>query len=569
MLQIGSYVDGKYKVLNKIGQGGMSVVYLALNEKANKTWAIKEVRKDGQQDFTTVKQGLIAETNILKELNHKYLPSIIDVIDDGDSFLIVMDYIQGKSLDKILKGSMEKEGLPIALDDVIDWGKQLCEVFYYLHTRPNPIIYRDMKPGNVMLKPDGEISLIDFGTARTFKQGNREDTTCLGTPGYASPEQYGGNGQSTPRSDIYCLGATLHHLITGRNPSPTPFNFPKITQCRPSLVDEIPREDMNKLLGFGVSAAVAVLCGGISLGCMLMENKTEQSGYDYYVDQAEKSDGTAKVNYAKKAVAIDPGKEEAYLVYLDALRNDEDGFSGQDSQDFKALLQQMAGRQTYEEVLEDNLDGYTELAYELGMAYYFPGGAGKPAGDKELAKKWFGIVAQAVLSDDQLKAFSLDSTEKLSADKIQEYDIDTNLVETFLSICSYYGKVGQEDTVTGEIKYSYSDFWVELNGLVGGLPETISTESRERLTQLRLLNDVSYQLYENAKQFVSDAGVDKATFQGALAAIETRVSGADTGSNQTAQRIRDNTITTVDNTKKLVESLYAQNSDAVKSGGDQ
>ena len=99
MLQIGSYVDGKYKVLNKIGQGGMSVVYLALNEKANKTWAIKEVRKDGQQDFTTVKQGLIAETNILKELNHKYLPSIIDVIDDGDSFLIVMDYIQGKSLD--------------------------------------------------------------------------------------------------------------------------------------------------------------------------------------------------------------------------------------------------------------------------------------------------------------------------------------------------------------------------------------------------------------------------------------------------------------------------------------
>lgn len=320
MLQIGSYVDGKYKVLNKIGQGGMSVVYLALNEKANKTWAIKEVRKDGVQDFTTVKQGLIAETNILKSLNHKYLPSIIDVIDDGDSFLIVMDYIQGKSLDKILKTSMEKDGLPIALDDVISWGKQLCEVFYYLHTRPNPIIYRDMKPGNVMLKPDGEISLIDFGTARTFKQGNQEDTTCLGTPGYASPEQYGGNGQSTPRSDIYCLGATLHHLITGRNPSATPFSFPKITQCRPSLLDENPREDLNKLLGlemiidkctqyepedryesclemlydlehieelsvpyrkklkrklvgFTVSAVAAVLCGAVSLGCFFAEQK--------------------------------------------------------------------------------------------------------------------------------------------------------------------------------------------------------------------------------------------------------------------------------------------------------
>ena len=202
MLQIGSVVDGKYKVLNKIGQGGMSVVYLALNERANKTWAIKEIRKDGVQDFTTVKQGLIAETNILKSLSHKYLPSIVDVIDDGDTFLIVMDYIQGKSLNAILKESMEQEGFPISVEDVISWGKQLCEVLYYLHTRPNPIIYRDMKPANVMLKPSGEISLIDFGTARVFKTGNSEDTTCLGTPGYAAPEQYGGNGQSRPQTDI-------------------------------------------------------------------------------------------------------------------------------------------------------------------------------------------------------------------------------------------------------------------------------------------------------------------------------------------------------------------------------
>lgn len=616
MLQIGSYVDGKYKVLNKIGQGGMSVVYLALNEKANKTWAIKEVRKDGQQDFTTVKQGLIAETNILKELNHKYLPSIIDVIDDGDSFLIVMDYIQGKSLDKILKTSMEKDGLPIALDDVISWGKQLCEVFYYLHTRPNPIIYRDMKPGNVMLKPDGEISLIDFGTARTFKQGNREDTTCLGTPGYASPEQYGGNGQSTPRSDIYCLGATLHHLITGRNPSPTPFNFPKITQCRPSLVDEIPREDMNKLLGlemiidrctqyepenryesclemlydlehieelslpyrkklkhkllgFGVSAAIAVLCGGVSLGCMFMETKTEQSGYDYYIDQAEKSDGAAKGDYAKKAVAIDPANEEAYLLYLEALRDDDDGFSGQDSQDFKALLQQNSGRQTYEEILQDNTDGYVELAYELGMAYYFLGGAGKPSGDKTVAKKWFSIVAQSVLPDSDLKTFGLDASTKLSADKIQEYDIDTELVKTFLSICTYQEKVGENDKVTGEIKYSYEDFWLELNSLVADLPETVSTESRERLTQLRLLNDVAYQLYDKAKYFVADGGVDKSTFSQALEAIESRVSGANTGSNQIAEQTRENTLNIIASAKKQLDSLYGSNSEIVKGGGEQ
>ena len=538
MLQIGSYVDGKYKVLSMIGQGGMSVVYLALNEKANKTWAIKEVRKDGTQDFTTVKQGLIVETNILKSLNHKYLPSIIDVIDDGDSFLIVMDYIQGKSLDKILKMSLEKDGLPIALEDVISWGKQLCEVFYYLHTRPTPIIYRDMKPGNVMLKPDGEICVIDFGTARTFKQGNLEDTTCLGTPGYASPEQYGGNGQSTPKSDIYCLGATLHHLITGRNPSATPFNFPKITQCRLTLVDEVSREDMNKLLGlemiiekctqyepedryesclemlydlehieelslpyrkklkrkltgFGVCAGAALLCGAVSLGCMFMANRTERTGYDYYVDQAEKNEGQTKRDYAKMAVAIDPSEEKGYLLYLEALRNDDDGFSGQDSQDFKALLQQRSGRRSYDEILQDNNAGYTDLAYELGMAYYFAGGAGKPAGDKELAKKWLGIVAQSALSDEELKTLGVEGKSKLSDAQITEYGIDTNLVKTFLSICNYYNKVGQEDKVTGEIQYSYADFWDELNTLVEEQPQTVSTESRERLTQLRLLDEIS------------------------------------------------------------------------------
>mgnify|MGYP003293879247 CR=1 FL=1 len=93
MLEIGSLVDGKYKILNKIGQGGMSVVYMALNEKANKTWAVKEVRKDGVLDFESVRQGLVAETDILKKLSHPNLPSIVDVIDTEDSFIIIMDYI--------------------------------------------------------------------------------------------------------------------------------------------------------------------------------------------------------------------------------------------------------------------------------------------------------------------------------------------------------------------------------------------------------------------------------------------------------------------------------------------
>ena len=148
MLEIGSLIDGKYKILNKVGQGGMSVVYLAMNEKANKQWAIKEVRKDGVKDFEIIKQGLVVETDLLKKLSHPSLPSIIDVIEGPDTFLIVMDYIQGNPLSKALEeyGAQPQEY-------VIEWAKQLCDVLEYLHTRTPPIIYRDMKPANIMLKP--------------------------------------------------------------------------------------------------------------------------------------------------------------------------------------------------------------------------------------------------------------------------------------------------------------------------------------------------------------------------------------------------------------------------------
>ena len=118
MLEIGSVLDGKYKILSEIGHGGMSVVYLALNERANKTWAVKEVRKDGGTDSEIISQGLIAETEMLKRLNHPNLPSIVDVIDKSDTFIIVMDYIEGRSLQSVLnhKGAQEPE-------QVLEWSK--------------------------------------------------------------------------------------------------------------------------------------------------------------------------------------------------------------------------------------------------------------------------------------------------------------------------------------------------------------------------------------------------------------------------------------------------------------
>ena len=232
MLEIGSLLDGKYKILNKIGPGGMSIVYLAMNEKANKQWAIKEMRKEKNKNYEIMKQSLITETNLLKELKHPYLPSIADIIESDDTIIIVMDYVEGRPLSDILteEGTIEE-------DKVADYAIQLCDVLDYLHSQKPPIIYRDLKPANIMLRPDGKITLIDFGTARKYNYDSVSDTTCLGTIGYAAPEQFAGETlrQTDARTDIYNLGATMYHLLTGVNPSEPPYELYPIRRWDESL----------------------------------------------------------------------------------------------------------------------------------------------------------------------------------------------------------------------------------------------------------------------------------------------------------------------------------------------
>ena len=152
MLEIGQIIDDRYKILYEVGHGGMSRVYLAINEAAGKEWAVKEVRKKGKRDGESVKQDPITETNILKKLESPHLPQIIDVIERDDSYLIVMDYIEGVTLKK----KLDSEGRQ-PQEEVVGWALQLCDVLEYLHAQDPPIIYRDMKPGNIMLRPDGRI----------------------------------------------------------------------------------------------------------------------------------------------------------------------------------------------------------------------------------------------------------------------------------------------------------------------------------------------------------------------------------------------------------------------------
>ena len=219
--EIGTFLEGKYEILKLIGRGGMSKVYLAMDKNLNKQWAVKEIQKRGTREESKIFiQSALAEANLMKKLDHPCLPRIVDIIEREEVIYVVMDYIEGEPLNRVLdkEGAQEQE-------KVIRWAKDLCGALNYLHHQTPPIIYRDMKPANIMLQPNGNVKLIDFGIAREFKDGNIEDTTSLGTKGYAAPEQFGGRGQTDPRTDIYCLGVTLYHLLTGKNPTEPPYKI--------------------------------------------------------------------------------------------------------------------------------------------------------------------------------------------------------------------------------------------------------------------------------------------------------------------------------------------------------
>ncbi len=231
MAERGTIIEGKYEVLKLIGKGGMSKVYLAMDKNLNKQWAIKEIeRKAYDKNNEVVVASAMAEANMMKKLDYPSLPRIVDIIEKENVIYVVMDYIEGETLSSVLS----KEGAQ-PQEVVIEWAKELCRVLDYLHTQNPPIIYRDMKPANIMLQPNGNIKLIDFGIAREYKEQNLADTVSLGTKGYAAPEQFGGKGQTDARTDVYCLGVTLYHLLTGQNPCEPPYEIYPIRYWNPQL----------------------------------------------------------------------------------------------------------------------------------------------------------------------------------------------------------------------------------------------------------------------------------------------------------------------------------------------
>ena len=216
----GVMLQNRYRVIRQLGGGGQALVFLVDDLNLGVVRAVKELLPDPaatQQERLAAYDQFRVEARILADLNHPNLARVWDHFRVGDTAYLVMDFVNGQTLEEILAGS--QGFVPEAA--VLRWAGQLCDVLDYLHRQKPPIIFRDLKPSNVMLDRDDTIKLIDFGIARYFKAGQAMDTVNMGTPGYAPLEQHGG-GQTDARSDVYALGATLYHLLTGHEPVSAP-----------------------------------------------------------------------------------------------------------------------------------------------------------------------------------------------------------------------------------------------------------------------------------------------------------------------------------------------------------
>jgi serine/threonine protein kinase len=230
-LEPGTVLQRRYAIARLIGGGGMGMVYLAHDQRlSNRPCAIKEMVDHfiDPQQRVEANDYFAREADTLAQLKHPAIPAISDRFDDQNRHYLVMEYVEGRNLEEefAVRGGPLPEGL------VIDIARQLCDVLAYLHGLVPPVVYRDMKPSNVMMTEKGRVVLVDFGIARLFKAARKG--TMIGTLGFAPPEQY--QGVADPRSDIYSLGATLHYVVTGRDPEKfPPFSFPPIRDLRPDI----------------------------------------------------------------------------------------------------------------------------------------------------------------------------------------------------------------------------------------------------------------------------------------------------------------------------------------------
>ena len=399
---MGRIISGKYELLTEVGRGGMSTVYLARDLTLTKNWAVKEVYKKGVLEGQIVSNGLLAEANLMKNLDHPALPRIVDIIEESDRWYIVMDYIEGETLKDILEATG-----PQKQSQVINWAKELAAILYYLHGQDPPIIYRDMKPANVILQPSGQLKLIDFGIAKKYDAKKREDTLALGTDAFAAPEQfYNSKGilvKADVRTDIYNLGATMYNLLTDMLPTDEPYKFLPIRQINPEFsaglekiiikciepdpkdrfqtVEELVKallnyekldenyiyEQKHTLKKAIAPVAIGIIMAAAGAGGLVATGINDANTYEGLL--VETGNHQTKVENLEKAIELKPDSAEAYQMLVEEFAQDEDGLTEKESEQILTIYNNNS------QSMDKESEEYLDINYSLGENYliYFTG----------------------------------------------------------------------------------------------------------------------------------------------------------------------------------------------------
>jgi len=237
-LETGTVLNNIYRVLRLLGKGAMGNVYLVERIEDDRKFVVKELifSQESPVDPSTAKEIFFREAEFMVKFDHHGLPKMYGIFSQNGREYLTMDYIEGKTLEEIINSLKE----PLTEKQAITLTVKIADIMDYLHNAFHaPVVYRDLKPSNIIITPEGEPKLVDFGIARYYNPDKYTDTFKYGSPGYAAPEQYKGRGQSTPLSDIYGLGVILYQMLTKHDPTLKLFHFPPLKSLNPSVSNEL------------------------------------------------------------------------------------------------------------------------------------------------------------------------------------------------------------------------------------------------------------------------------------------------------------------------------------------
>jgi len=522
---VGTLIDGKYEIVQKHDEGGMSTIWRATDLGLKKTWAVKEMKQGNTPAITRrYHDAILDEANFIKKLDHPAIPRVVAIDDRGDTIFVVMDFVAGATLNDVL---IQKHFEPFADSEVIDWGLQLCDVIGYLHSRTPKVVYRDLKPSNIILQSDtGVLKLIDFGIAIELDGDSTKEYNASGSYGYSAPEQLDPKVRTDTRADIYALGATLYTLATGNVPhraedGSTSIEFVfdgtmneglehvirratnKNRERRYQSVDDL-RDDLERNEQFTeeyravqqhkvavfrhwlIAAATALVLGVV---CLLSSRVLTSSTYDSNMHEAsvasrdeivnrDTSDGSSEVVSSSpsaaeqaftRAIELRTGHIEPYEELIKVYKDDR-VLSPGESERFTEIFAR------YGSYVNGDAR-YSRLNYDAGimyLCYYDPlaydsedGGAGAVSNARHAAT-WFEAAKTA---------YDSGATEGMT-------EADRKAVDIYLTIADFYDEVSQsayEGTSNVEL---HKTFWDALKQAVDSLGKEDEAAVRLRLYQV-------------------------------------------------------------------------------------